>query len=86
LFRLTKKVQEISSCWDGRPFGHNIYGPKSGGGLLCPFRGGAGSPSNTMSLGPSLRGLSLYQLTKWHLDPFNHFDNTPTLQTDMTVP
>jgi len=47
---------------------------------------GAGSPSNTMSLGPSLRGLSLYQLTKWHLDPFNHLDNTPTLQTDMTVP
>jgi len=27
--------------------GHNRHGPKRGG-LLCPFRGGAGSPSNTM--------------------------------------
>jgi len=26
--------QELSSCWDGRPFGHNRHGPKSGEGLL----------------------------------------------------
>jgi len=33
-----------------QPFGHNRHGPKIGG--LCPFGGGgAGSPSNTMSLG-----------------------------------
>jgi len=31
--------------------GHNRYAPKRGG-LLCPFGGGPGSPSNTMSLGP----------------------------------
>jgi len=29
---------------------HNRHGPKRGG-LLCPFRGGAGSLSNTMSAG-----------------------------------
>jgi len=28
--------QELSSCWDGRPFGHNRHEPKSGG-LLCAF-------------------------------------------------
>jgi len=39
--------QDLSSCWDGRPFVHNRHGSKSGG-LLCLFRGGrAGSPSNT---------------------------------------
>ena len=31
--------------------GHNRHGPKRGG-LLCPIRGGAGSPSNTMWPGP----------------------------------
>ena len=46
-------VQELSSCWDGRPFGHNKHGPRSWG-LLCPtlWGEGAGSPSNTMSPGP----------------------------------
>jgi len=44
-------LQELSSCWDGRPFGHNRHGPKSTG-LLCPFRGRAGSPCNTMCPGP----------------------------------
>jgi len=29
--------QELSSCWDGRPFGHSRRGPKVEGGLLCPF-------------------------------------------------
>jgi len=43
--------------------GHNRHRPKSGG-CCAPFRGGAGSPSNTMWPGPK------YQLrTKWHLDP-----------------
>jgi len=28
------KWQELSSCWNGRPFGHNRHGPKSGEGLL----------------------------------------------------
>ena len=39
----------LSSSWDGRPFGHNRHGPKIGG--CAPF-GGAGSPCNTMWLGP----------------------------------
>ena len=35
-----------------QPFGHNTHGPKSGG-CYAPFRGGAGSPSNTMSPSPT---------------------------------
>jgi len=34
--------QELSSRWDGPPFGHNRDGLKCGG-LLCPFRKGRGS-------------------------------------------
>jgi len=42
-------IQELSSCWYGRLFGHNRHGPKSGGGGCCsPFPGEAGSPCNTM--------------------------------------
>jgi len=54
-----EQVQELSSCSDGRPFGHNTHGPKSVG-LLCPFPWG--------ELGPHLtqcgldRGLSLHQV------------------------
>jgi len=38
-YRVIKEVdnsirQELSSCWDGRPFGHNRHGPKSCDGLL----------------------------------------------------
>jgi len=33
--------QELSSSWDGRPFGHNRHGPKSGG-CCAPFRGAVG--------------------------------------------
>jgi len=35
-----------------QPFGHNRHGPKSGGSYAPFGRGGAGSPSNTMWLGP----------------------------------
>jgi len=42
--------------------GHNRHEPKSGK-VLCPFRGGVGSPCNTMWPG---RGLPR---AKWHLDP-----------------
>ena len=46
-------LQEHSSCWDGRPFGHNGHGPKSGGGLLFAFPWGSWVlRSNTMSPGP----------------------------------
>jgi len=41
--------KELISCWDGRPFGHDRQGPKSGG-CCAHFCGReAGSPSNTMS-------------------------------------
>jgi len=31
--------QELSSCWNGRLFGHNRHGPKSRGSCCAPFRG-----------------------------------------------
>jgi len=40
-------LQELGSCWDGQPFGHNRHEPKSGG-CCALFHAGAGSPSNTM--------------------------------------
>ena len=42
------------ASWSIQRFGHNRDGPKNGGLCLCaPFlRRGAGSPSNTISLGP----------------------------------
>jgi len=40
--------QELSSFWDGRPFGHNRYGPKSGGCCPPPLFWGA------WGLGPNL--------------------------------
>ena len=42
--------QELSSYWDWRPC-QNEVGRKVGGWCV-PFRGGAGSPCNTMSRGP----------------------------------
>ena len=58
-----------SANWH-RPFGNNRHGPKSGGGLLCPFPrlsvGGAGSPSNAVSPGPtSVPSGSLIHPTVW---------------------
>jgi len=54
-------AQELISCRDGRPFGHNRYGPKSGGAAVPLFPGGgARSPSNTMW--PELRPIPPYQL------------------------
>jgi len=42
--------QEVSSCWDGRPFGHNRHGPKSEG-LLYPFRrGGKGRAESHLTI------------------------------------
>jgi len=42
-----KDIQELSSCWDGRPFGHNRHGPKVGRGC-CGGWVPTGSPPNTM--------------------------------------
>ena len=51
------------------------------GGCCAPFRGGAGTPSNTMWLGPG-RGLPAYQVASWSIPPFGR--NTPTLQDRQT--
>jgi len=32
--RMMKRLQELSSSWDGRPFGHNRHWPKRADGLL----------------------------------------------------
>ena len=67
-------VQELSTCWDGRPFGHNRHGTKSWG-LLCPFLWGEIGPHLTQCrLG---RGLSP---SKWHLDPSSHLATIHTGQ------
>jgi len=71
--------QELSSCWDGRPFGHSRRGPKSGE-LLCPFPWGAWSPSNTMPLGPRPSTIPSGMPNSCSIQPFGH--HTPTLQTD----
>jgi len=53
-------------------------GRKVGGGLLCPFPWGAGSPSNAVS--PESRPTPV-PVTKWRLDPSNRLAITPILQT-----
>ena len=52
-----------------QPFGHNRHGPKIGG-MLCPFLGGAGSPCNTMWLGPRPTPVASGILI--HMQPFGH--------------
>jgi len=61
-------VQELSSCWDGRPIGHSRHGQKRRGYCVPLFVGGgeAGSPSNKMLSG--LRTTAVAR-NKWHLDP-----------------
>jgi len=60
-----------------QPFGHNRHGPKKLGRAAVPlWVGGAGSPSNTKSLGP--RPTSV-QVASWSMKPFGH--NTRVLQT-----
>jgi len=46
-------VQQLNSCWDGRPFGHNRHGPKSGGGCCARpcIEVGTWVQSNRMSPG-----------------------------------
>jgi len=39
------REQQHGSCWDGRPFGHNKHGPKSGGGVaVVPLSAGELGP------------------------------------------
>jgi len=43
--------QKLSNSWDGRPFGHNRHGPKSGG-CYVPLVVGTVSTSSKLSPGP----------------------------------
>ena len=60
--------QELSSCWDGRPFGHNRHGPK----LLW----GLGPHLTQCGLG---QGLPLYQVACWSIQPFGYNCRNATL-------
>ena len=60
-----KFKQEISSCWDGRSFGHNRHEPKVGRGCC----GVLGPHLTQCGLG---RGLPLYQVASWSIQPFGH--------------
>jgi len=56
-------LQDLSGCWDGRPFGHNRHGQKSGR-LLCPCPWGQLDPYLTQ-----VAWTEAYVCTKWQLDP-----------------
>ena len=78
IFRKLTRVQKLLRAWDGRPFGHNRHGAKSGG-CCDPSRGrGAGSPSKTVSTGPRPTSVR-YRGTKWYPDPSSHFATTNML-------
>ena len=82
--------QDLSSCWDGYPFGHNRHGRKSDGGAAVPLSiGGWGSggwvPINTMWPGPRPTsipsGISIH-LAIWPQQPWaeNWGDCAPFLR------
>ena len=68
----TNSKQELSSCWDGRPYVHNRHGPKVGRDCC----GGLGSHLTQCGLG---RGLPLYQVASWSIQPFGHNCRNATL-------
>jgi len=68
--------QELSSCWDGQPFGHNRHGPKSAGAVPL-FKGELGPHLTQCGLD---RGLHPYQVTSWSIQPIGY--KTPMSQTD----
>jgi len=79
----TKDRQELSSCWDGRPFGHNKHGPKTGG--CCSVLGEAvqaGSPSNTVWPGP--KPTSVPSGTLIHPTVWSQYTNVTDRQTART--
>jgi len=55
----TKYKKELSSSWDGRPFGHNRHAPKIGGVPLYFLFGVAGPHLTQHRLG---RGIPPYQV------------------------
>jgi len=58
-------LQELSSCWDGRRFGHNSHGPESRAAVPICIGGGAGFLSNTMWPGP--RPIPPYRVASWSI-------------------
>jgi len=69
---VTSVKQELSSCWDGRPFGHNRQRPKVGRGCC----GRLGPHLTQYGLG---LGLPLYQVASWSIQPFGHNCRNATL-------
>jgi len=68
--------QKFSSWWNGRPFGHNRQAEKWGGAAV----GGAGSPLGHHLTQCGLgRGLPLYQVASWSIQPFGHNCRNATL-------
>jgi len=55
-------------CLDGRPFGHNRHGQKSGG-CCAPFCEWTGSNLTQCRLD---QGLPLYEVASWSIQPFGH--------------
>jgi len=71
------RTQELSSCWDGRRFGNNRHGPKSGG-CCAPFRGEKLGPHLTRcGLG---RGLPPCQVASWSIQPFGRNRHEPKIE------
>ena len=69
--------QELSSCWDGRPFCHNRHWPKSGETAVPLSVGGELEPRVIQChLG---RGLPPYQVASWSIQPFGHNKHGPKI-------
>ena len=73
----TSLKQELSSSWDGRPFGHNEHGPKVGRGCW-----GLGPHLTQCGLG---RGLPLYQVASSSTQPFGHNCRNATLRVGIRI-
>ena len=69
--------QELSSCWDGLPFGHNRHGPKVGRGC-CRGLGRHWVLPHLTQCGLG-RGLPIYQVASWSIQPFGHNCRNATL-------
>jgi len=61
--------QVLSSSWDGRLFGHDRHGPKTGGCAPFFFWGGLGPCLAQCGLG---QGLPPHQTASWSIQPFGH--------------
>jgi len=69
------KVNKLSSSWDGRLFGHNRHVQKNWEG--CAPLGWELDPHLTQCrLG---RGLPLYQVVSWCIQPFGHNRHRPKI-------